>query len=61
MFVAKAEAAKAEALQLTPTARLKICTNAPWRVLMAIIASLSDKKFKQLCENNTKIMFSSGC
>ena len=31
------------------------------KVLMAIIASLSDKKFKQLCENDTKIMFSSGC
>ena len=26
---------------------------------MAIIASLSDNKFKQLCENDTKIMFSS--
>ena len=57
MFVAKAEAAKAEALQQTPT----ICTNAQWRVLIAIIASLSDKKFKQLCENDTKIMFSSSC
>ena len=46
MFVAKAEAAKAEALQQTPTERLQICTNAQWRVLMAIIASLSDKKIQ---------------
>ena len=61
MFVAKAEATKAEALQQTPMARLKICTNAQWRVLMAIIASLSDKKLKQLCENDTRIMFSKGC
>ena len=44
MFVAKAEAAKAEALQQTPSARLYICTNAQWQVLMAIIAHLSDKK-----------------
>ena len=44
MFVAKAEAAKAEALQQTPSARLEICTNAQWQVLMAIIAHLSDKK-----------------
>ena len=28
---------------------------------MAIIASLRDKKLKQLCKNDTKIMFSDGC
>ena len=43
MFVAKAEAAKAEAFQQTPSVRLYICTNAQWLVLMAIIAHLSDK------------------
>ena len=36
MFVAKAEAAKAEVLQQTPSAQ--------WRILMAVIAGLSDKK-----------------
>ena len=61
MFVGKAEATKAEALQQTSTARLFICTNAQWRVLMAIIASLSDKRLKQLCDNDSKIMFSNGC
>jgi len=44
VFVAKAEAAKPQALQQTPSARLYICTNAQWRILMAIIARLSDKK-----------------
>ena len=61
MFVAKAEAAKAVALQQTPKARLQICTNAQWWVFMAIIASLRDKKLKQFCENDTKMMFSNGC
>ena len=56
MCVAKAEAAKAEALQQTPTARLKICTNAQWRVLMAIIASLSDKN-----SNNSVKMTQKSC
>ena len=61
MFVAKAEAAKAEALQQSPSARLYICTNAQWRFIMATIANLSDKKSKQFCENDTKIMFSNDC
>ena len=43
MFVAKAEAAKAQALRQTPSTRLLICTNVQWRILMAIIEGLSDK------------------
>ena len=45
MLDAKAEAAKAKALQQTPSARLYISTNAQWQILMAILAGLSDKAF----------------
>ena len=44
MFVAKAEAAKAEASQQAPSARQYVCTNAQWWILTAIIAGLSDKR-----------------
>ena len=43
MVVAKAEAAKAGALQQTPSVRLGICTNAQWQILMDIIAGFCDK------------------
>ena len=61
MFVAKAEAAKAQALRQTPSTRLLICTNVQWRILMAIIEGLSDKNVSYSSVNDTKIMFSNGC
>ena len=53
MFVAKAEAAKAEALQQTPSARLLICTNALWQVLKGNLGKNTSLVYMKVHEHSS--------